>query len=85
MASENSIKLKQIPEKYKGKTIYSFSRLGTYKECPHQYYLTYINRQKAFIGCDNLTTINVPWSEGAVENAPWGATNATINYNYVAG
>ena len=46
MASENSIKLKQIPEKYKGKTIYSFSRLGTYKECPHQYYLTYKKRLK---------------------------------------
>lgn len=27
-------------------------------------------------------TINVPWSEGEVANAPWGATNATINYNY---
>ena len=37
---------------------------------------------KAFSKCTNLTTINVPWSEGAVENAPWGATNATINYNY---
>ena len=36
----------------------------------------------AFSGCTNLTTINVPWAEGAVENAPWGATNATINYNY---
>ena len=36
----------------------------------------------AFDGCINLTTINVPWAEGAVENAPWGATNATINYNY---
>lgn len=30
----------------------------------------------------NLTTINVPWSEGEVANAPWGAINATINYNY---
>lgn len=29
-----------------------------------------------------LTTINVPWAEGEVANAPWGATNATINYNY---
>ena len=38
----------------------------------------------AFDGCTNLTTINVPWAEGAVANAPWGATNATINYNYVA-
>ena len=36
-----------------------------------------------FSGCTNLTTINVPWAEGAVANAPWGATNATINYNYV--
>lgn len=36
----------------------------------------------AFEGCTNLTTINVPWAEGEVANAPWGATNATINYNY---
>ena len=35
-----------------------------------------------FDGCTNLTTINVPWSEGEVSGAPWGATNATINYNY---
>ena len=35
-----------------------------------------------FYGCTNLTTINVPWAEGAVGNAPWGAKNATINYNY---
>lgn len=35
-----------------------------------------------FTGCTNLTTINVPWAEGAVANAPWGATNATINYNH---
>ena len=36
----------------------------------------------AFDGCTNLLTINVPWAEDAKENAPWGATNATINYNY---
>lgn len=36
----------------------------------------------AFTGCINLTTINVPWAEGEVANAPWGANNATINYNY---
>lgn len=36
----------------------------------------------AFRGCDNLKTINVPWASGTVANAPWGATNATINYNY---
>ena len=35
-----------------------------------------------FDACKNLTVINVPWAEGEVANAPWGATNATINYNY---
>lgn len=35
----------------------------------------------AFSGCTNLTDIYVPWAEGAVANAPWGATNATIHYN----
>ena len=36
----------------------------------------------AFNGCTNLTDIKVPWAEGTVPNAPWGATNATITYNY---
>lgn len=36
----------------------------------------------AFSSCGNLKTINVPWAEGAVSGAPWGATGATINYNY---
>ena len=35
-----------------------------------------------FNGCKNLTDIKVPWAEGAVSGAPWGATNATITYNY---
>ena len=35
-----------------------------------------------FDGCTNLKTIKVPWAEGAVANAPWGATNATVIYNY---
>ena len=26
----------------------------------------------AFDSCSNLTTINVPWAEGAVSGAPWG-------------
>ena len=36
---------------------------------------------EAFQDCAALTDIYVPWSEGAVANAPWGATNATIHYN----
>lgn len=39
----------------------------------------------AFKNCNNIITINVPWAEGEVANAPWGATNATINYNYTGG
>lgn len=35
-----------------------------------------------FSGCTKLSTIYVPWSQGQVENAPWGASNATIIYNY---
>lgn len=35
----------------------------------------------ALNGCTNLTDIYVPWAEGEVANAPWGATNATIHYN----
>ena len=49
----------------------------TFKGTPKTIY------QNAFASCTNLQTINVPWAEGAVANAPWGATNATINFNYV--
>lgn len=37
---------------------------------------------RSFDECTNLRTINVPWAEGDVANAPWGASNATINYNH---
>lgn len=38
-------------------------------------------RSNSFYNCTNLLNIYVPWSEGEVANAPWGATNATIHYN----
>ncbi len=38
-----------------------------------------------FSKCESLLTIRVPWSEGEVAGAPWGATNATIIYNYTEG
>ena len=40
-----------------------------------------INSQ-AFYNCPSLTDIYVPWAEGEVANAPWGATDATIHYEY---
>lgn len=38
----------------------------------------------AFSGCTNLLDIYVPWAEGEVANAPWGATKSTIHYNHQA-
>ena len=35
----------------------------------------------AFFNCNKIT-FNVPWAEGEVAGAPWGALSATINYNY---
>ena len=55
----------------------------TFEGTPSSIYATTTNA--AFYGCTNLATINVPWAEGAVSGAPWGATNATINYNYTGG
>ena len=42
-------------------------------------------RQASFqsnaFGGSNVTDIYVPWAEGEVTGAPWGAINATIHYN----
>ncbi len=38
--------------------------------------------QSIFGGCTKLTDIYVPWSQGAVAGAPWGAPNATIHYDW---
>ena len=35
----------------------------------------------AFLYCNALVEIQVPWNEGAVTGAPWGASNASIIYN----
>ena len=40
---------------------------------------TRINAQ-AFTNTPSLTDIYVPWAEGEVADAPWGAENATIHY-----
>ena len=37
-----------------------------------------------FGGCTTITDIYVPWAEGEISGAPWGATNATIHYNHTA-
>ena len=60
---------------------------GAFRNCSSLVSLTFEGTPErisdsTFINCKNLTTINVPWAEGAVANAPWGATNATINYGH---
>lgn len=35
----------------------------------------------AFVQASTIEHIYVPWSEGMIENAPWGATNAVVHYN----
>lgn len=73
----------QIPKSVEAIRLECFSYSGlksvTFKGTPS------ILDPNAFYGCYDLATINVPWSEGEIENAPWGATNATINYNYTEG
>ena len=39
---------------------------------------------RAFEYCPNLTTIRVPWAEGEVAGAPWGASNASVVYSYTS-
>lgn len=36
----------------------------------------------SFKNCSAITTIRVPWAQGAVSGAPFGAVNATLVYNY---
>ena len=60
---------------------------ATFKNCANLTSVTFNGTPSSiasntFESSSNLTTINVPWTEGAVANAPWGATNATINYNH---
>lgn len=68
------------------------SSIGTYAfyNCLSLTEITFRGKPKklgtnAFYGCDNLLIINVPWAEGEVAGAPWGADYATINYNYTGG
>lgn len=60
---------------------------NAFYECPNLKKVTFKGKSLsissiAFKSCSHIDTINVPWAEGEVANAPWGATKATINYNY---
>lgn len=60
---------------------------GAFSECTSLTSITFkgtptLIDSATFFDCINLTDIKVPWAEGAVSGAPWGATKATITYNY---
>lgn len=63
----------------------AFSYCGALSEVTFEGTPTQLNTNGIFSNCRVLHTINVPWAEGEVSGAPWGATNATINYNYTGG
>lgn len=76
-----NLALTSLPEEVTSISAYAFSNCTglttiTFKGKPSSIANT------TFQGCTDLLTINVPWAEGEVANAPWGATKATINYNY---
>lgn len=72
-----------IPASYKGATRnYSFAGCTRLKRV--RFLGTPTNLMNGAFGANNsLTDIYVPWSEGEVANAPWGASRATIHYNTV--
>lgn len=71
----------------------SVKTIGNYAFC----YLNDKTKEVVFKGTPNsldsdifyhsygITSIKVPWSEGDIPNAPWGATEATVTYNYTEG
>ena len=82
-ALQNCLNLVTVSIPTNVKVVGSFSFMG----CTQLTEVTFEGKPKgvfktAFDGCSNLRIINVPWAEGEVSNAPWGATNAIINYNY---
>lgn len=81
-ANDYSLVLSEIPANVKSIKNYAFTGCTAITSLTFKGTPTTIEAN-AFMSCSNLKTINVPWLEGAVANAPWGATGATINYGVV--
>ena len=75
-----NLALTSLPEKLRTIESYAFRRCINLQSLRFKAPVLAI-AGNAFQGCINLRDIYVPWSEGQVLNAPWGATNATIHYN----
>ena len=77
----SKLKLTEIPASVTSIGSQSFMRCDSMKEITFKGKPNTIN-SLAFQSATQITTIRVPWAEGEVANAPWGATRATIVYNY---
>lgn len=60
---------------------------GTFRNCSDDITIRFVGTPDsisptAFVNCTGTITIKVSWSEGAIPGAPWGATGATIQYNW---
>lgn len=79
-ASCSSLAISAIPASVESIGGYAFSSTGlssiTFLGTPASINST------AFSLNSGLLDIYVPWSSGAVANAPWGASKATTHYNY---
>lgn len=76
-----SLALTSLPESLTSICASAFSYCTSLTSITFKGTQTDIN-SSAFYGCTNLIDIKVPWAEGSIDDAPWGATNATITYNY---
>lgn len=75
------LRIDRLPKSLEFIGDYAFSGCRNIKNIIFEGIPKYISNN-VFSSCTKLTDIKVPWSEGAVAGAPWGATNATITYNY---
>ncbi len=76
-----AVMITRIPEKITGIGTNCFGNCLSMKTVTFDGKPTSINTA-AFNGSTNITDIYVPWADGEVAGAPWGATNATIHYNH---
>lgn len=73
----------EIPSGIKSLGIEAFSKCQNLTSVKFLSKPTGLVETTVFLSCTQLTNIYVPWAQGAVSGAPWGATNATIHYNSV--
>lgn len=81
-ASNTRVTTMTLPKKLKTIAANCFNGCTTLSSVYFQNTPTGSINSASFSACTALTDVYVPWGEGEIANAPWGATNATIHYNW---